>query len=340
VACSIPLIRSAALFPMIRWLRERNGEVRRRLGAADLGYACEGAPERPIPLMNAFAFFRIMAVEEGPDICVRSVDPRSLKDLGTFGAFVLGASTPNDALLRAAAALPRYSTHELLLFQKIPRGLCVRAGWSLALDDALMHMSQQFSAALVTALRVASGRPDAAPRRVRIRPDPVAGLEHLRPWTGAALAPAAEATLEVELDDEVLDAPFPGRGPGVGDGLPEECAPLKGDSSCSHSVRLLLRSMADDPPVSVDRLARGGGISARSLQRLLAAEATSVRRLADEVRREDALRALSGSSGALASVARELGYSEQSSLSRAVRLWTARSPTAFRDAPALHLASE
>jgi AraC-like DNA-binding protein len=122
--------------------------------------------------------------------------------------------------------------------------------------------------------------------------------------------------------------------------LPAGWSALKGDLSCRQSVRLLLRSMASDPPVTVERLARSGGISARSLQRLLAAEATSVRQLSDEVRREQALGALPESEADLVSVARDLGYSEQSSLSRAVRRWTGHSPKAFRAAAAPRPAGE
>ncbi len=327
---SIPLIRSAALFPMVRWLRENRRPVRQRLGAVDLGYLSEDAPERPIPLLNAFAFFRLMGREEGPDIGARVVGPCSLQDLGTFGQVITSAATPRDALHRAAAALPRYSTHELLSFRRTRGGLCIHAGWSIPLDDELMHLVQQFSAALMTALCLATGRADAAPRRVRIRPHPHAGLEHLRPWFGAALAPADEAVLEIEAADGVLDAPLPGHPSGTAGGPPVDWAILRGDPSCSQSLRLLLRSMAADPPTTVARLARSGGISTRSLQRRLTAEGTSVRTLLDEMRRESALGALPEGDAALASVAQMLGYAEQSSMSRAVRRWTGRSPRDMR----------
>lgn len=90
------------------------------------------------------------------------------------------------------------------------------------------------------------------------------------------------------------------------------------------------------PPTTVERLARGGGISARSLQRLLAAEGTCVRRLIDEMHRETILAALPGSASSLGSVAQHLGYSEQFSLSRAIRRWTGRSPRAIQaGSPAL-----
>ena len=206
MANTIPLIRSAALIPMIRWLRLNGRPVGELLRAADLGYVSEAAPERPVPLLSAFDFFRTAGALEGPDIGTRVVTANSLADLGNLGRLILGADTPRDALQRAAGALPKYSTHELLSLHRIAGGLCVRAGWSLILDDATMHLTQQFTARLIQAICGATERQGAAPRSVRICPHPVFGLEHLRPLFGSALDAATEATLEVDLDDDVLDA--------------------------------------------------------------------------------------------------------------------------------------
>ncbi len=337
---AIPLIRSAALFPMLRWLRDNGRPVEARLRAVDLGYVCEAEPERPVPLLGVFAFFRAMAASEGPDIGARVVGPSSLSDLGVFGGFVLGAATPRDALRRAAAALPRYSTHELLTFTRIPDGLRIRAGWSIALDPDLMHVTQQFTAALVTALCLATGRPGAAPRHVRVQPHPVAGLDHLRPWFGPALAPATGAVLEVEVAEDVLDAPLPGPHPIVAAAPPPDWPVLRGDLSCGQSLRLLVRSMASDPPVTIGRLAAGAGISARSLQRRLTIEGTCVRHLLDEARRESILATLPASSAALATMAEAFGYAGQSSLTRAVRRWTGQTPRDVRARAAGPSASE
>lgn len=133
----IPLIRSASLFPMIRWLRENRRPVAQRLAAVDLGFVSEDAPERPIPLLGAFAFFRLMGREEGPDIGVRVVGPQSLQDLGTFGSVICGARTPREALQRAAIFLPRYSSHELLSFRRIAGGsACRPAGRSRSMTSS------------------------------------------------------------------------------------------------------------------------------------------------------------------------------------------------------------
>ena len=177
MANSIPLIRAAALFPMIRWLRTNGRSVQERLHATDLGYVSEDAPEVPIPLLAALEFFRSMGALEGPDIGARVVTTDSLADLGTFGLVILGGSTPRTALQCAVSALPRYSTHELVTLRRIPGGLCVQAGWSLAIDDETMHLTQQFTAMLVQALCATTGltqakssqRSHPAPPQVRAR---------------------------------------------------------------------------------------------------------------------------------------------------------------------------
>jgi AraC-like DNA-binding protein len=329
MANTIPLIRSAALIPMIRWLRVNGRPVRERLRAADLGYLSEGAPERPVPLLSAFDFFRSAGALEGPDIGTRVVAPNSLADLGNLGRLILGAGTPREALQRAAGALPRYCTHELLSLHRIPGGICVRAGWSLILDDATMHLTQQFTASLIQALCAATERHGAAPRSVRIRPHPVFGLEHLRPLFGSTLGAATEATLDIDLDDDVLDARLLVGEPGIAATPSQYWAILKGDGSFRHSARLVLEAMAEDPPISIERLARSADMSNRSLQRVLTSEGTSFRRLSDEVRRAMAMGALRADRGTLSSVAADLGYTAQSSLSRAVRRWTGAPPKAL-----------
>jgi AraC-like DNA-binding protein len=334
MAKSIPLIRSAVLAPMIRWLRANGCPVRERLQSVDLGYVSGDLPELPIPLLSVFEFFRKMAALEGPDISTRVVTENSLSDLGNFGRVVLGARTPREALRRAVAALPRYSTHELVSLQPTRGGLHVQAGWSLLLDGEMMHLTQQFTASLVCGLYAATDRGLTTPRSVRILPHPVFGIEHLRPMFGSALSVSNEATLDIDLDDDVLDARLCVGGSEIEEAPTQEWALLKGDSSFSHSARLVLEAMAAEPPLSIARLAKAAGMSERALQRLLTSEGTTFRRLSDELRRGRALEALPAHHGAISAVAADLDYAAQSSLSRAVRRWTGLSPKKLRPAVA------
>ena len=260
LAKSIPLIRSAVLAPMTRWLQANERPVLERLRAADLGYAYEGASEVPIPLWNVLEFFRQMGVAEGFDIGARVVTPNSLADLGMLGKIILGSRTPRNALERVAASLPRYCSHELLTLEPIPGGLCVRAGWSLVLDDELMHLTQQFSATLILGLCAATGREPSTPRSIRIRPHPHFGLDHLQYLFGPQLHASKEATLEVDIDDVLLDSRL------RIEALPaeplfSEWEILIGDSSFSHSARYVIEAFAGDPPVtSIASLTRRKGV--------------------------------------------------------------------------------
>ena len=330
MANSIPLIRSAVVAPMVRWLRANGRPVRDRLQAADLGFVSGDLPELPIPLLSVFEFFRKMAALEGPDISARVVTESSLSDLGNFGRVILGAGTPRDALRRARAALPRYSTHELVSLWPIRGGLHVQAGWSLLLDDETMHLTQQFTASLICGLYAATDRGLRAPRSVRMRPHPVFGLMHLQPIFGPALRASSDATLDIELDDDVLDAGLCLGGAEIGDLPAQIWALLKGDSSFSHSVRLVLAALAAEPPASIARVAHAAGVSARTLQRILTSEGTSFRRLSDDLRRARALEALLIHRGAISALAADLDYAALSSLSRAVRRWTGNSPIKLR----------
>lgn len=330
MAKSIPLIRAAVLAPMIRWLGASGRPVRERLQLADLGYVSGDEPELPVPLLSAFEFFRRLAALEGPDICAQVVTANSLADLGNFGRVILGSRTPRDALRRVVAALPRYSTHELVSLQPIPGGLCVQAGWSLLLDAETMHLTQQFTASLICGLYAATDQGRATPRSIRIRAHPVFGIEHLRPVFGAPLEISNEATLAVDLDDDVLDTTLRVGGSDIEEAPAERWALLKGNSSFSHSAQLVLNAMIDEPAVPIARLAKASGMSARSLQRMLTSEGTSFRQLLDDLRREKALQALLAHPGAISTAAADLGYTAQSSLSRAVRRWTGSSPKILR----------
>jgi AraC-like DNA-binding protein len=334
MAKSIPLIRAAVLGPMIRWLRASGLSVHERLQMADLGYISGDEPELPVPLFFVFAFFRKLAALEGPDIAARVITDNSVADLGKFGCVILGSRTPRDALLRVVAALPRYSTHELISLRPIRGGLCVQAGWSMVLDGETMHLTQQFTASLIQGLYAATERGHTRPRSIRIRAHPAFGIEHLRPFFGAPLAMSNEATLAVDLDDDVLDATLLVGASGIEEAPTEEWDFLNGGSSFSHSARLVLGPMIDAPAASFGRLARASGMSARSLQRMLTLEGTSFRQLSDELRRERALQALLTNRDVISATAAEVGYTAQSSLSRAVRRWTGSSPKSVRPAAA------
>jgi AraC-like DNA-binding protein len=78
-----------------------------------------------------------------------------------------------------------------------------------------------------------------------------------------------------------------------------------------------------------DDMARALGIGARTLRRQLADEGTTLRAVFDGVRLEAAVERLRDPHVSIAELAIELGFSDQTALTRAFRRWTGRSAAAF-----------
>ncbi len=81
---------------------------------------------------------------------------------------------------------------------------------------------------------------------------------------------------------------------------------------------------------TIDRLAELLGMTARSLQRNLAAEKTSYRALVDEVRDTLATELLTTTNLTVEQVARRLGYAETASFTHAFLHWHEVAPGQFR----------
>jgi AraC-like DNA-binding protein len=72
-------------------------------------------------------------------------------------------------------------------------------------------------------------------------------------------------------------------------------------------------------------------MSRRTLQRKLAGRNTAFKKLVDGTRRELALRFIEDPQRSLADITFELGFSQQSALTRAFHRWTGKSPSAWRE---------
>jgi AraC-like DNA-binding protein len=105
-----------------------------------------------------------------------------------------------------------------------------------------------------------------------------------------------------------------------------------GQSHATQSVRqLILQALPEGEPTR-DNIAAGLRISSRSLQRQLRDEGTSFHDLLDGIRRDLAERYLGNERIRLADAASLLGFSDQSSFTRAVNRWFASPPSKVRSA--------
>ncbi|MGZ4515243.1 MAG: AraC family transcriptional regulator [Mycobacterium sp.] len=100
----------------------------------------------------------------------------------------------------------------------------------------------------------------------------------------------------------------------------------------SQSARTLVRQLLPSGAVTLELIAEQLNLHPKALQRRLAAENTTFAAVVDEVRREAAERYLRDTNITLSHLARELGYAEQSVLTRSCHRWFSCSPAAYRKA--------
>ncbi len=100
----------------------------------------------------------------------------------------------------------------------------------------------------------------------------------------------------------------------------------------SERVRETLPAQIEQGTPRISESARRHRVSARSLQRRLAAEGTSFADLVDQTRREIALTGMEKRQLGLVEIAFLAGFSDPSAFFRAFRRWTGRTPAEYRRA--------
>ncbi|CAM4367490.1 Virulence-regulating protein VirS [Mycobacterium basiliense] len=97
-----------------------------------------------------------------------------------------------------------------------------------------------------------------------------------------------------------------------------------------ESVRTIVRQLLPTGAATVDVVAEQFHLHPKTLQRRLADEGTTFAALVDEVRKGAADRYLRTTAISLSHLARELGYAEQSVLTRSCKRWFGAGPAAYR----------
>ncbi len=110
------------------------------------------------------------------------------------------------------------------------------------------------------------------------------------------------------------------------------------DAGIVESVRIIVRQLLPTGAATLDVVANQFNVHPKTLQRRLADEGTTFAALVDQVRRDAAERYLRSTAMSLTHLARELGYAEQSVLTRSCKRWFGTGPAAYRNsarAPAM-----
>ncbi|HEY8966568.1 MAG TPA: AraC family transcriptional regulator [Candidatus Methylacidiphilales bacterium] len=116
----------------------------------------------------------------------------------------------------------------------------------------------------------------------------------------------------------------------LGPRLEEELARKKAARTVSAKVKWVVARSLEKGRLDIADIAREIGFGSRTLQRRIAEEGTTFRRLVDETRRELARHYLGQPSLALGEAAFLLGYEDPNSFFRAFSRWEGRTPGAWR----------
>jgi AraC-like DNA-binding protein len=193
-------------------------------------------------------------------------------------------------------------------------------------------------AAWVRSGRVATGQ-HWRPIEVRFaHPEPPDSSHHARFFDAPIRFSTGENTLV--LPAASLELPCKGSNPGLLSVLDRYAADrlelVPRSESVADRARTALATEILDGEPSASALARRLRMSVRTLNRSLAAEGTTYRKLLDQLRCDLATRHLADDRVSISEVAFLLGFSDISAFHRAFRRWTGRTPAAFR--AALHRA--
>lgn len=325
---TIPLIRAANVLPLVRWMEVNRHDTMAYLKAADLGYWYALSPLDPVPVLNAIELLCSLARDHGPDVQVEIVTQASIAELGFIGRVALGARTPAEALHRLTLAMPFHSTHETLRVEPVGSDIVVILANSLAIPSESQHAIHVLFSAVIQQMTCFTGLQPPVLKHIEMVPHPERGLDHVKRAFGPRVSAASQPAIAITIDGSVAHNPFRTVARDrMANPSAQKIATLAEDRSLAASMRAVIAAMLHGGEPSIERLARAGGTSVRSLQRRLAREDTSFSEQLDIVRRKLLLSHIGAEDLSLAELSERLGYSEQSALTRAVRRLTGRTPS-------------
>jgi AraC-like DNA-binding protein len=286
----------------------------------------------PVPRPRVFELLEVLAEMNGaPDLGLEAIGRRPPETLVDY--VMITSATVGDCLA-ALARINRLNTDARNEIEVRGRRLIIRQHLG---TDRARQFGEGLSGSVAQLIRTGAG-PGWAPIEVR--------FPHPRPARAAALEEHFRcplyfdaATFELHVGREDAALPLVRRNPqlhtlllGLAAGeiarLPE--AP----DSVVVAARAALREGLSQRQVSLEAVADQLKMTVRTFQRRLDDEGVDYRTLVDDERRALATQLLSESTRTVSEVASMLGFGNVTSLHRAVRRWTGRTPGSLRKDPA------
>ena len=324
---------------LVRTLQARGHDAAGLLLRAGLDPAMLKDPNGRVPV-SAMARFWRLAVEQSGDPCLglkaaASVQPATFHSLGLA---MLASQSLEDALLRSARFSRIVSSAADLLIEPVPGGVKQVVRWRAeapVVEEAIDLIMASTVKMGVLLLGVEPDEPRPLELRLRRRATPAIRAEFEAYFRCPIWFEAEENSLLIP--QAWMDRPLPMANPQLArqnDQVVMDYLSRFDGARLAEKVRaeLITRLPAGEPPRA--GVAAALHLSEKTLQRRLKDEDTSYQQVLDEVRRELARQYLRESPMSVCEVTFRLGFSDQSSFTRAFRRWTGVTPGEFRNQPA------
>ena len=328
-----PTLTARAFLPLLSGLRQLGHDPAPLLAAVGVEASALDDPDARVPMSAGSGLLARAAAATGDDnIGLHLAEHTDLRTVDVH-FYAMAAS----ATLRAAyERLSRYQRliHESSRIDLVPTDNAITLRHVLPGGLAARRQTAEFLiAAWVRTGRLVTGS-DWSPLEVRFAHDsPSDTQEHERFFRGPLHFSAGENALSIA--ESTLALRCVGADPALASFFDRYAGEhIRVEASAARSipdrVRDALETQLRDGEPSAASVAARLKMSVRTLNRTLAGEGTSYRRLLDQLRHELASRHLANPQISIGEVAFLLGFSELSAFYRAFKRWSGRTPAEFR----------
>ncbi len=325
------VVRGTALSNYPRLVAELGGDPARLLRAAGIRPADVGKYEVFVPFQGVLrAIESAAAATATPDFGRRLAQLQGIEILGPVGVAARTSATVADALTMFGTFMSAYSPAIAIRVAALADPQRSFIVFEFLLEHA-PPCPQSMELSLGVSLRVLRFLlgSDWSPLSVHFPHDPLTPMADYVAYFGCA-AHFAERMAGFKIRAADLRRPLH-RDDVAHRAIVEHLNSIAAqDTGLAQSVRTIVRQLLPTGAATLEVIATQFNLHPKTLQRRLADEGTTFAGLVDEVRKEAAERYLSTTHISLSHLTRELGYAEQSVLTRSCQRWFGCGPAAYR----------
>lgn len=331
-------VRASVLSLILDGLASRSLPIDGLLGAGATDPSRLADPYAELDLRRYIAIFEeAAALAHDPFFGLRLAQEIEIEQFGPLGIVILSAGN----LGRALRAWARYSRtmQSGTLTEVITRGEVTECVYQIS-DSGIQPRRQdsEFSLGLVCRLFHGAVGRQWAPLAVEFEhaaPEGFGTAAARRLYQRAFRCPVefGASSNRVLVASADLDLPTAGAYHGLAPFVEHLLRTLERPEATERIAERATRVVRDrlgQQSIALTAIANALGLSARTLQRRLEAEGTSLRHIVRDCRRSRAEAMLADPQRQVTTVAHSLGYADTAVLSRAFRLWTGTPPRAYR----------